>query len=110
MIESICTDCGSRFYRQPDETWKRRCLPCWKASKATARPTDLDDEYLQWFQRGFDAGRQFAEADVRREPIPFDQNRLRQLLQLCHPDKHGGSDLAQRVTQWLNEVKRRVPA
>lgn len=107
MIESTCTDCGSRFYRQPDETWKRRCLSCWKATKATAKPTDHAEECFRWYQRGLEEGRQAAQPP---QQIQFDRDRLRQLLQLCHPDKHGGSDLAQRVTQWLNQIKRGVPA
>ncbi len=40
----------------------------------------------------------------------IDPVRLRQLLQLCHPDKHGGSVLANTVTQWLNDLRREVSA
>jgi len=29
-----CTDCGADFYREPAETWKKRCLDCWKLSRA----------------------------------------------------------------------------
>ena len=31
----------------------------------------------------------------------IDPQRLRQLLNLCHPDKHGDSTTAVEVTQWL---------
>jgi hypothetical protein len=33
----------------------------------------------------------------------------RALVQCCHPDKHGGSQSATKTTQWLNDVKRRLP-
>lgn len=29
----------------------------------------------------------------------------RRLVQLCHPDKHGGSAAANNATQWLNQNK-----
>lgn len=41
---------------------------------------------------------------------PIDRARVRQLLQLCHPDKHGGSRLAENVTAWLNDLRRGMPA
>ena len=33
----------------------------------------------------------------------------RALVQLAHPDKHGGSPGATRLTQWLNDIKPRLP-
>ncbi len=35
----------------------------------------------------------------------FSQEDLRRLLQLCHPDKHGGSKLAQEMTTKLNRLR-----
>lgn len=35
--------------------------------------------------------------------IPADMHR--RLIQLCHPDKHGGSSSANEVTRWLLEVR-----
>lgn len=37
-------------------------------------------------------------------PLLLTKERHRELRQLCHPDKHAGSPLAQKVTLWLNEV------
>lgn len=36
--------------------------------------------------------------------IPKDQ--LRRLIQLCHPDKHNGSQAAQTATEWLLKQRR----
>lgn len=38
----------------------------------------------------------------------LDERLARQLLQLCHPDKHGGSRAATEATQWLNAVLREM--
>ena len=35
----------------------------------------------------------------------FSEDDLRRLLQLCHPDKHGGSKLAQEMTTKLNRLR-----
>lgn len=36
---------------------------------------------------------------------PITPARLRQLIQLCHPDKHNGSASSNEVTQWLLTMK-----
>jgi hypothetical protein len=35
--------------------------------------------------------------------LGLDSKRFRQLIQLCHPDKHQGSVTAKEITQWLLE-------
>jgi transcriptional regulator with XRE-family HTH domain len=48
-----------------------------------------------------------APAD-ESQMVPIDGARLRQLLQLVHPDKHGGSKAANDITAWLlSQVQRR---
>ena len=29
----------------------------------------------------------------------------RRLVQLCHPDRHGGSEASNKATQWLNSIR-----
>ena len=72
----------------------RLCLRCWKASKRD----HTDATCVRCFEAGKAAGRQNAS-------VALDKTRLRELLQLSHPDKHNGSPLAQRITQWLNEQR-----
>lgn len=107
MSAATCCDCGSSFYREPDEHWKRRCYTCWKASKAQPECTD---ENMHFYRIGYEAGRRAVEAFAAPEPPPIDKTRLRELIQLAHPDKHGNSELAQRVTQWLLDLRKRVTA
>jgi hypothetical protein len=40
----------------------------------------------------------------RHDPLRLTKERVRELRQLCHPDKHSGSPLSQKVTLWLNEI------
>ena len=47
-----------------------------------------------------------AVATIRT--VELDDTRLRQLIQLCHPDKHNGSAMATEVFQWLQEIKRKA--
>jgi len=39
-------------------------------------------------------------------PAPLDKARIRQLLQLVHPDKHAGSALAGEITAWLLSLRK----
>jgi len=82
----ICCDCGALFSREAHEQWKRRCLRCWIASKTTTKRAPVDDP-------------------LRAELAA----NLPALLQLVHPDKHGNSPAANRVTVWLLDVRRRLP-
>jgi len=39
-------------------------------------------------------------------PAPqFTEAQLRTLLQLCHPDKHGGKESAVLITQHINQLR-----
>jgi hypothetical protein len=86
MSTAVCRDCGARFKRDADEAWKVRCLPCWVRLKAATE----------------------ASATPVADPIRAElRERLRELLMLCHPDKHAGSALATRTTQWLLSLRDR---
>jgi hypothetical protein len=75
----ICRSCGNSFLR--DATWKRLCLPCWIAAR-----------------RASEAGPAL--------PAP-DPGVLRWILQQVHPDKHPGSAIATRASQWLLALRMR---
>ncbi len=97
--EAICRTCGTLFYRAVDERWKRLCLDCWRDTKAN----DHDSAACEaCYQRGIDVGRMAA---AQRYKPSIDRTRIRELLQLAHPDKHGNSPLAARVTAWLLEQR-----
>lgn len=79
-----CLTCHGPFTRDFDQTWKRLCLPCWRRAKGAAP----------------------SPAAAATPSAPLEPSRIRQLLQLVHPDKHAGSALANEVTQWLLDLRR----
>lgn len=44
----------------------------------------------------------------RPDIVRIDEARLKQLRQLCHPDRHGQSELSKTVSQWLAEVSKEL--
>jgi hypothetical protein len=81
---AFCLDCGRGFSRPAGETWRVRCVPCWRKVKGIEPYVVLPP----------------AQAELGEH--------LRALLQLCHPDKHGGSALSNEVTAWLLRVREEL--
>jgi len=130
MKRAHCQECGTVFYREDDADWKVRCIPCYRKSKR-AEPvakTVVVDNY--WAERAAVAESKAAVLQLKvlhlesqvnnligqslRQPPPSRIDRelaehWRSLVQLVHPDRHGGSQGATKMTQWLNDVKRRLP-
>lgn len=50
------------------------------------------------------AARQSAASAGRN--AQFTPEQLRTLLQLCHPDKHGGKESAVQITQHINSLRK----
>lgn len=49
------------------------------------------------------------EAELSKERAKsgqFNQDELRSLVQLVHPDKHGGKEVAVRMTQKINSLRK----
>ena len=123
MTWTCCKDCGNTFERQDNEAWRVRCTPCFKVFKRAE--TSAVDSY--WPDRAAAAESLAAalqnEMEQQRRTIqalmqqqrPVDSfgkelaEHWRALVQLVHPDKHSGSPGALRITQWLNEIKGRLP-
>lgn len=86
MITAYCTRCESPFQRQPEEAWKKLCLPCWKAGASGTRQP-----------------RPAPQVNIRSAIEP---EMLRRLLFLCHPDKHSNSEASIKATQWLLQQRK----
>lgn len=102
MTWARCSSCGEMFEREADEEWKRLCLDCWRTQKADQRRTRHGVGCARCYALGK------AEGAAQASPA-LDKTRLRELLQLAHPDRHDGSALAQRVTRWLIEQREALP-
>ena len=107
---ATCENCGAYFQRADDEDWKALCLPCWKRSK---RPRPLADYFTLWQRATAEADRLAVALEaIKREmatPSPMVaefRKQLPRLIQLCHPDRHGGSEASTKATAWLLSVKR----
>jgi hypothetical protein len=84
-----CAGCGRESGRYS------KCIKC---QLKEAR----EEGYALGYQTGFLAGEQ-AKAAAKGSAI--DLPRWRQLVQLCHADKHGNSETANTVTAWLMTIK-----
>ncbi len=78
----ICPTCKTRTFIQ-DAPWKLVCVTCYLARKCKTEPT------------------------ARNVPAvtPIEPGMLRRLIQLCHPDKHQGSEAANTATRYLLALK-----
>tara|TARA_B100001093_G_C26238015_1_gene763111 strand:- start:166 stop:588 length:423 start_codon:yes stop_codon:yes gene_type:complete len=114
---AVCCDCGRPFPK--DQEWAKKCFLCWKDS----RGYDLTkgDKCFLWAQQELariveeTANMQSMfrrlisekERELRSltaspgEPADLDVRLLRDIISLCHPDKHGDSRKATDVTQRL---------
>ena len=119
-MERKCKQCGDRF--EADEEWKTICLDCWKANRnrrdqqlmeqLERRTRELEAEVDRYQRQSSKQQLEISRLELllisergkelprhNSQPIPPDM--IRRLLQLAHPDKHGGSEAATKATQWL---------
>lgn len=126
---AYCCDCGATFYREPSETWKIRCVACFvKRKNQQGQPQQNQPTDSYWSDRAAAAESKVAalekqlaqqQSTIRillnkpsQPASSFDKElaaNWRALVQLVHPDKHAGSPGATRLTQWLNDIKPRLP-
>lgn len=109
LERATCECCGNAFTRTAGEEWKRLCLPCWKTSPGArkAAPDRLAQLTAELAAAKAEADRLrlrvlALELDAQRtSPAAIPPGMLRRLVQLCHPDRHGGSEAANQATAWL---------
>ena len=103
-----CDRCGRPF---PSEgPWRRTCILCFKLDNGWQMLAgDLAFAGLQLeLQRRAKAGPTPAKATPTIDTSRLDDTAIKRLLMLCHPDKHGNSELANDVTRWLLELRGRL--
>ena len=119
-MERKCKQCGEPF--EADQEWKTICLDCWKANRnrrdqqlveqLERRTRELEAEVDRYRRQSSRQQLEISRLELllisergkepprhNGQPIPPDM--IRRLLQLAHPDKHGGSEAATKATQWL---------
>lgn len=123
MEPTECGTCGRMF--TPKYEWSKECIGCflnspkgkaWKAQKdaesnAFDRNKQRQQSREQEQQKHEERSRyneNFRESFRPEAGGVLSKDMLRKLLQLCHPDKHGGSALANTVTQELLKMKEKL--
>jgi len=107
---AVCESCG-KCYPRP-EAWARTCLICFKNKKGFELVKG--DLNFLWAQTELERiQKALAEANqalAQRKAAPssdvdIDPETLKNLIKLCHPDKHDNSETATRATQFLLEIR-----
>ena len=88
MTSRVCTRCSASLLHAPSH--HRLCKTCWSEQRVETLKREA-------FEHGYRQGLAVQ---------PLNGDRVRQLLQLCHPDKHNGSRTSLEVTQWLLSLPR----
>lgn len=77
----------------------------WQQQKAFEDATRQAREQWENARRAYQAP---PKEEKPNEGLDLDVPRVKQLLMLCHPDKHGNSELATQVTRWLIDCKKKL--
>lgn len=113
MAMEKCEVCGSAFFGLDAviQSIGNVCLSCYKKNKRMQEKMQDDfrnqDRVRQAYEQAKQEqarrdGRQYQPPPFQRPttgPIPPDM--LKRMIMLCHPDKHGNSEMSKTVTQWL---------
>jgi len=83
----LCTQCHA-----PTKFGYRLCWKCYTQQR-------IDGARREAYERGLAEGRRMAKPAASSTTL--DVKHIRRLLQLCHPDRHAGSEASVKATQWL---------
>lgn len=118
-MQRKCAVCGDSFTAKG--TWQKLCAGCYSVQKrrelVAPIEAERDDALLQLTAVRLELSaakarcerleRALAEKNIElrtiatKPTLPHDQ--WRRLVQLCHPDRRGGSEAANGATRWLLE-------
>ncbi|MDE2451991.1 MAG: hypothetical protein KGL43_00220 [Burkholderiales bacterium] len=97
-MSRYCADC-SAWLGADSPRYMTRCRSCFIAHKR-AEADDLRNEVERL--RAENSRLRLAPATAKPAIEP---SMLRRLIQLCHPDRHAGSDAATVATTWLLSLR-----
>lgn len=105
-----CEKCGTWFVAKV--SYAKLCYPCWKRrqdAEATAEELARENEVLR--RSNATLHRMLDETRRLTQPAPatvLPADLLLEMIYLCHPDRHGNSAVANRVTSFLLAERRRM--
>lgn len=94
-----CVECGRPFWASHD--WKRRCYHCYMTYNRTRQRRE---------RTSYRPPRPAPSIHIVTEPDAdgdWLRANIKQLIQLCHPDLHGGSELSNKITAKLLEIRKK---
>jgi hypothetical protein len=113
--EGVCQECGNPFPQRQE--YEKSCPVCFKISRDYK--VLWGDQAFLWLQEKLQetqaelhTARRELKAASQKKAAPPPRLRgglLRQVIALCHPDHHGGSDRATKVTQQLLAMRSKTP-
>lgn len=127
----VCENCGLPHVSKTGSA--RKCLVCWKEfqgyelSKADNAHRNLAEETSKLLDKIESLKKENAERTLKIATLTVELNALKSqspntngtlsssipedtlknLILLCHPDKHGNSTVATKVTQWLISLRKK---
>lgn len=91
-----CRQCGEPF--SPKYEWAKICLSCWISNKKKEESRQSNERFYK---------RQATKNDNLSSGL-IDADKLKKLIFLCPPDKHGGSQTANEITVFLLSLKKKI--
>jgi len=105
MFFEVCTDCGHEFPQY--EAWQTRCYRCYRLRKDSfKRQRREKPPEVEWGDP-FAGNGLFVEAPPEKQASKdgvWLRANIKELLHLCHPDKHGGSEQSNKITRELIKI------
>jgi hypothetical protein len=98
-MKKYCLDCGQQFDTEPSQNYKTLCKPCFVESKKSE--LERLQINLEWLESENKRLKLRVNALLKHQSA-IKPDFLKRLKQLCHPDKHGGSQLSTTVFSELN--------
>ena len=100
-----CVICGAYAGEEHWRKWCRRCYAKKKRDEESS-PYVFHEPTVDDLRNALATlHKQYCELLDRKNGDRLDEDFIRRLLMLCHPDKHGGSSLSTQVTQKLLEMR-----
>lgn len=96
-----CRRCGQAF--QPIRPHFHSCWACWSADNSAAPPPAASAVLRENERLRCEVDR--LRVLAAQPKVALDAVTIRQIIQMCHPDRNGGSALATTITQKLLKMR-----
>jgi len=112
-MTKTCPDCGQNFHA--DQPWKWLCLSCYIQRKRSQTENQTQQTIKKLQRRVQTLEMENAELRFRTfQPEPDGdvvkglRDRWKDLILLCHPDRHSDNTRAHEATVWLNQIRKNL--